>query len=178
MSLKQLLLEKKPSISQKWCDLTLKSYPEESQSFFRKKDQFGNPVGYAISEGVPALYDALVADASPEQISDVLDSIIRIRAIQDFSPSEAVGFIFALKGLIRQELGRKIRDGGLEQEWSALDEKIDRLALIGFDVYQKCRQQIYDMRVRDVKRRSERLLQMAGLAYKIPEHEEEVKEMA
>lgn len=173
MSLKQVLAEKKSSIVRKWCDLVLQTYPAESQALFRKDDQFGNPVGYTISDGIPAIFDAVVGDEDAEQATRQLDNILRIRAVQEFSPSQAVGFLFGLKGLIRQELGQSLYDKHFVKQWAALEARIDRLALLGFDIYQKCRQQIYDIRVRDVKRRSERLLQMAGLVYEIPDVVEE-----
>jgi hypothetical protein len=178
MSLKQLLLEKKSSIVNKWCDLTLKTYPKQSHAFFAKKDQFGNPVGHTISQGIATIYDALLEVETPEDgslmsgVSEALDSIIRIRAIQDFSPSEAVSFLLGVKSVIREELGIKTIQNGHSVEWAALDERIDSLLLLGFDMYSQCRQKIYDIRLNEVKRRSERLLQMAGLTYEIPEFEE------
>ena len=175
MSLKNLLLEKKSSIVNKWLNLTLETYPEESHGFFAKKDQFGNPVGHTISQGIGAIYDALLEDKDSVDAPDVfgaLDSIIRIRAVQDFSPSEAVSFVLGLKSVVREELGRRILQNGLSEDWSALEERIDGLLLLGFDMYSQCRQKIFDLRVNTVKRRSERLLQMAGLTYGIPEFDE------
>jgi len=172
MSLKNLLLEKKSFIVKKWCDLTLQTYPEESHAFFAKKDQFGNPVGHTISQGIAAIFDALLEIDDSANVSAALDSIIRIRAIQDFSPSEAVSFLLGLKSVIREELGGRILQNGLSEDWSVLEERIDRLLLLGFDMYSQCRQKIFDIRVNEVKRRSERLLQMAGLTYEIPEFDE------
>ena len=180
MSLKQLLLEKKSTIISKWCDLTLKTYPQESHGFFAKKDQFGNPVGHTLSQGIAAIYDAILEfdattgdESQMAHISEALDSIIRIRAIQDFSPSEAVSFVLGLKSVIREELGFKTLQNGHSEEWAELDERIDGLLLLGFDMYSQCRQKIYDIRINEVKRRSERLLQMAGLTYEIPEFDEQ-----
>ena len=175
MSLKNLLLEKKTSIINKWCNLTLQTYPEESHGFFAKKDQFGNPVGHTISQGIASLFNALLEvedTVDAPDVSAAMDSIIRIRAIQDFSPSEAVSFVLGLKSVIREELGGRILQNGLSDDWSALEERIDGLLLLGFDMYSQCRQKIFDIRVNEVKRRSERLLQMAGLMYEIPEFDE------
>lgn len=175
MSLKTLLLEKKASIVNKWRDLTLKTYPQESHAFFAKKDQFGNPVGHTISQGIGVMFDALLEMDDAGNVPDVsgsLDSIIRIRAIQDFSPSEAVGFVLGLKSVIREELGSRISQNGLSDDLSFLEERIDGLLLLSFDIYTQCRQKIFDIRVNTVKRRSERLLQMAGLTYEIPAFDE------
>ncbi|OEU44903.1 MAG: hypothetical protein BBJ60_10780 [Desulfobacterales bacterium S7086C20] len=169
MSLKNLLTDNKSSIVKAWCDLTLKSYPEESQGFFKKKDQFGNPVGHSLCEGIESTYDALLEDADTDVLSKALDGIIRIRAIQEFSPSQAISFLFGLKQVIRDGLGSKINKDGFSEEWAVFETKIDGLALLGFDIYSKCRQQIYDIRVESVKRRTSRLLTKAGLVYEIPE---------
>ena len=174
MSLIDHLLKKRASIVAKWLDITLQTYPEGSQGFFSKKDEFGNPVGHAISEGIAAIYNALLEVSDSGDVSDVsgaLDSIIKIRAIQDFAPSEAVSFVLGLKSVIREELGSRIVKNGLSQEWAVLDERIDSLALLGFDIYAQCRQKICDIRVNEVKRQSERLLKMAGITYEFPEYD-------
>ncbi|NVM21277.1 MAG: RsbRD N-terminal domain-containing protein [Desulfobacterales bacterium] len=176
MNLNNLLSEKRSVILKKWCDLTLQTYPEESQSFFRKKDQFANPVGHTISEGLASIYEGLLEGADVGRISEFLDRIIRVRAIQEFSPSEAVSFVFGLKSIIREELGSRILQNGLSEEWAALDARIDGLALLCFDIYAQCRQKIFDIRVNEVRKRSHRLLQMAGLSYEISEDNENNKD--
>lgn len=97
--------------------------------------------------------------------------MMRVRAIQDFSPSQAVGFIFCLKDVIRQEVGKGSRDEKIAAELLKLDSKIDTLALIAFDVYVKCREQVYELRTNEIKNRYSRLLQRAGLLYELPEQE-------
>jgi hypothetical protein len=169
MSLETLLADKKSVIVQQWLDVTLQSYPEESQTFFKKKDQFGNPVGHTLSEGLAATYDALLEDAGKEVLSKVLDGIIRIRAIQEFSASQAVRFLFDLKGVVRAELGEKIYEDGLRGQWARFETRIDKVALLGFDIYCGCRQSIFDIRVDAVKRHTSRLLKKAGLVYEFPE---------
>ena len=80
--------------------------------------------------------------------------------------------MLGLKSVVREELGGRILQNGLSEDWAALEERIDGLLLLGFDIYSQCRQKIFDIRVNTVKRRSERLLQMAGLTYEIPEFDE------
>ncbi len=170
MDLKSLLLQKKSPIVKKWCDVVLSTYPKESQKFLRKqKDQFANPVGRTIFEGIESIFDELLHEANADKIALFLDNIIRVRAVQEFSPSQAVGFIFGLKKVIREELESEILKEGVTEELAAFHSRIDALALLCFDIYTQCRQEIFDIRVKEVKTRSERLLQMAGLAYELPE---------
>lgn len=177
MNLPDLLSQKRSSLVKKWCDLILQTYPEQSQNFLRKqKDQFANPVGRSIFEGIESIFDELVGEADAKKISLFLDNIIRVRAVQEFSPSQAVGFIFGLKKIIKDELKSEIREEGISEECAAFDSRIDSLALLCFDIYTECRQEIFNIRVNEVRNQSHRLLKMAGLAYELPETEGDVKE--
>jgi hypothetical protein len=103
----------------------------------------------------------------PDKVSAFLDSIIRIRAIQDFTPSEAVAFIFHLKKVIRQELGGEVlKQPGMSDELSTFDTAIDDLALYAFDLYMRCREKIYDLKAQESKNATFRLLQKAKLITK------------
>jgi len=58
-------------------------------------------VGYTISQEINVLYEELLQGrVDSDKTATSLDSIIRIRAIQDFSPHEAVSFVFLLKKAI------------------------------------------------------------------------------
>ncbi len=159
MSINKLLAEKRSKIIKKWRDAIIKSYPEDGQGFLRReKSQFANPVGLTISTEIETLYDEIIKGENTEKISSCLDSIIRIRAVQDFTPSRAVAFVLQLKQLIREELG-----DGLADEMHILDNRIDEIALLAFDVYSACRQKISDIRVNEVKNQVGKLLERANL---------------
>ncbi len=49
------------------------------------------------------------------------------------------------------------------QKMAALEERIDRLALIAFDIYSRCREQIYDLRLKEIKARAFRILKDSDL---------------
>ena len=177
MSLKNLLLQKRSPIVKKWCDVVLCTYPEQSRTFLKKqKDRFANPVGRTIFEGIESIYDELLQEADADKISLFLDNIVRVRAVQDFSPSQAVGFIFGLKKVIREELKSEILKEGIAEEWAAFESKIDGLALLCFDIYTACRQKISDIRVNEVRRQTGGLLRKAGLMYELPQNEEGLNE--
>ncbi len=165
MKLKEHLTEKKTDILRKWFDAVAETYPNETSTFLKKqKAQFTNPVGYTLSEGLEQLFDALLRGMLPDTVSRFLDSIIRIRAIQAFTPSEAVLFIFQLKKLVRQELGTEIlHQQGIVEELAAFDSATDDLALYAFDLYMKCREKIYDIKANEARNMTFRLLQQARL---------------
>ncbi len=168
MELKDLLREKRAVILKRWFDLILETYPSETSSFLKKqKNQFSNPVGHTISEGIEGLFDGLLEESGTDGISPFLDNIIRVRAIQEFTPSEAIGFIFLLKKVIRESLQREIRDHRLYDELEGLDSRIDDLVRISFDIYMQCRERLYELKADEVRRMTFRLLQRANLVSEI-----------
>jgi hypothetical protein len=172
MNLEKLLKEKKSAIQGKWLDKILETYPADTKRFLRKqKDQFANPVGHTISKEIQSLYtEALCTEEiDPVEVSPILDRIIRIRAVQDFAPSQAVAIIFLLKKVIREELGSEIQENSLHDELLAFESRIDDLALLAFDIYMKCREKIYEIRANEASNQVSRLLQRAGLISQVPE---------
>ncbi len=165
MNLNHYLIEKKSTILKKWFDAVVETYPHETSTFLRKqKAQFTNPVGYTLSEGIEHLFDALLQGMIPDTVSRFLDSIIRIRAIQEFSPSEAVSFIFQLKKVVRLELGKEILgQQGIAEELAVFESAVDDLALFSFDLFMKCREKIYELKANEAKNMTFRLLQQARL---------------
>ncbi len=170
MTLGDLLLEKRAAILERWLHLIFESYPPETSRFLKKeKDRFDNPVAYQFRQGIEGIYEALLHGMGRDKVSSVLDRIISIRAIQDFSPSGAIAFIFLLKKVIREKLKREIRENGISNELLELESRIDGLALLSFDVYMKRREKLYELRVNEVKQRVSGLLRMAGLMSEVEE---------
>ena len=166
MGLENLLAQKRREILKTWFGLVIKSYPEETGAFFKQnKDHFANPVGSTIKRGLEAILKELFQEMDPdhETLIPIMDPIIRIRAIQDFKPSEAVSFIFSLKPIIRKIAEKTFGDENVEQELHVLDSKIDNLGLLGFDIYMACREKIYDLKANEVRNRTYRAFKRANL---------------
>ncbi len=172
MKLENLLSEKSSAIVDRWLKSTLETYPAGTQRFLKKqKDPFANPVRHTISTELENIYRELLQGLDRKRVSPFLDGIIRIRAVQDFSPSQAIFFIFLLKKVIRGVLQKEIRENQLSDELLAFESKIDELALIAFDVYMKRREKIYELKAKEAKSHVSRLLERAGLIAEIPEWE-------
>ena len=170
MKLTKRLEQKKAPIVRRWLDLIFKTYPADAQRFLRKqKDRFANPVGTTISNEIENLYDELIEGLKPERVSPLLDRIIRIRAIQDFSPSQALAFVFLLKKAIKDEIQEEILEDRLSEDLSTIESRIDDLALLAFDIYMNCREKLYDIKANETKNQVSRLLQRAGMISEIPE---------
>jgi len=170
MSLTNLLSDKRSVVIKKWRNVIIASYPTDSQRFLKKeKDRFSNPVGQTVSEDVEILYDALTTGDDTDKIPVSLDNIIRIRAVQEFKPSQAVGFVLQLKKLIRDELEKSSQDlASLQDKIAALEERIENAALLAFDIYCQCIRKLYEVRVNETKRQVARLLKRANLTIDIP----------
>lgn len=150
MNLSETLQEKKQQIQTIWVDRTLDSYT--SSGFFKKSlDKIANPTGGNIRDGLSSIVDLLLDGADPEEYSKPLDQVIRIRAVQDFSPSQAVVPFLELKWVIRQVLNDNKKTKHLTQELTELDCQIDRLALVAFDKYMECREQLFQVRIKELK---------------------------
>ena len=165
MQLAAHLTQKKAAILGRWLDMIFESYPPETAIFLRKeKNRFDNPAGYRISEGLEGLYGVLLQEMERDQVLACLDEIIRIRALQNFTPSQALAFIFLLKVVIREELAEEILKENLAAELLDLESRIDGLALLGFDVYTKRREKIYEIKADEAKRRISAFMRKSGLS--------------
>jgi len=158
--LEQLLLKKRSAILDKWLDLIADTHPAGA-AFLKKKDQFSNPVGYVFSSEIGTLYDGLLqGDIKSEKVAASLENIVKIRAVQDCAPSQAIIFIFLLKKAIRDELRRDLKDANAFQELLRLEASIDELAMLTFDTYTQCREAIHNIRVSEIKRDRDSALRM------------------
>jgi len=172
MSLQKLLKEKKSAILERWFDSILDTYPSDTKHFLRtKKDRFENPVAHRISSGIEGIFDQILNDKKAEEASPFLDKVIRIRAVQDYSPSQALAFIFDLKRLLREAVAEDTGAGQLSGELWRLEQKIDEIGLLALDIYMKCREEIYELRVNEVKRSVSRLIERANMICGLPEKE-------
>ncbi|QJB56240.1 RsbRD N-terminal domain-containing protein [Pseudodesulfovibrio sp. zrk46] len=164
MTFESELATRKDELSEKWAELILQTYPKETQKIWtRQKDRFQNPVGAAIFEATRALFDHVIEWQDATKIAEELDRVIRIRSVQDFTPSQAVSFVFLLKKLLRDEYFKQMDKEGKLAELLRFEAKVDNLAMMAFDIYSKDREQVFRMRVDEVKRAQSQLLKRAGM---------------
>ena len=156
------LAARKDAIVRAWLARTLETYPERTARFLAKEqDPFGNPVGQALKEALPALFDELLGAMDAGRLAPLLDGIVRIRAVQDFTAGQAVAFVFLLKQVIREEMRRPphlaLSPSGGEEE---LDGRIDEVALLAFDLFMRCREQMFTIKADEARRRTSLLQRM------------------
>ena len=64
MTLQELLSQRQPAVCERWLDAILRDYGPVTAARWRKEqDPFANPVGHALSTGLPELLDAIALRA-------------------------------------------------------------------------------------------------------------------
>lgn len=133
----------------RWIESVIDAYPEETATFLKEQpNRFANPVGARLREGLALIVDGLVAGGDPNDLRPALDLVIRVRAVQDLTPSAAVGFIFDLKKIVRDV----VSDGCEVSE--DFDRSVDNLGLVAFEVYMSCREQLWSIRAEEIRNQS------------------------
>ena len=156
-----LLSRNEAAILKRWFDLVLETYPPDTATLMRKdKDQFTNPVGSILSREIKVIFKKLCEGSPEEKYQASLDSILKIRSVQDFSPSQAVEFIFLLKRAIGETLKNEICKESVMDEWLKFQSRIDDLALQAFDAYMECREKICEIRINQARAEKEMAFQM------------------
>ena len=163
-SLRGLIEKKKKDILHHWFEATLQTYAPDTARFYKdQKDAFANPVGNTTSEGLPVILDQLLNDFDLDVIKTYLDPIIRVRAVQDFTASQATAVILKLKKILRDCLADELRDASRLKELLAFESRIDQLSLLAFDLYMNCREKIYEIAAHETRNQTFRAFKRAGL---------------
>jgi hypothetical protein len=161
MDLKDLLSRNEAAILKRWFNLILETYPADTATLMRRdKDQFTNPVGSTLSREIEILFRELCEGSQDEKCQASLDSILKIRSVQDFSPSKAVGFIFLLKRAVGETLKNEVCKESIMDEWLKFQSSIDDLALQAFDAYMECREKICEIRIKQARAEKEMAFRM------------------
>ncbi len=143
------LAEKRDAVFDRWVESVINAYPDQTATFLKEQpNRFANPVGASLREGLADIVDGVVAGTRPADLRPALDLVIRVRAVQDFTPGAAVGFIFDLKEIVRDV----VADGSDVPE--GFDRSIDLLGLEAFEVYMKCREQLWSIRAEEIRNQS------------------------
>jgi len=153
VSMRDLLNERADAILERWVEVVLSAYPSDAAALFQKEqDPFANPIGNSVREGTRGVLQAILDGMDQEELRSHLDRVVRVRAVQDLAPSQALSFVFSLRAVIRDTVPELDADPRLRREMAGLDEDIDRVALAAFDLYAERREEVSQLRVNEVKR--------------------------
>jgi hypothetical protein len=128
-----------------WMQKTCEIYPEPARdAVSRSSERFRHPVGFAMRESLAKVVQELAGKMDVVRVAAAMEQIVRLRAVQDYTPGEAVCFVFLLRKIIRELKA--------EDQFPDLERRIDDLALITFDLYVRCREDLALLRVNEAKR--------------------------
>ena len=164
MELQKFLADNHHGICAQWSEAIIKTYPEEGAKFFSgSSNQFSNPVGHTFRNSIEKLYLALLQGGDVAECSKDLDGILRIRAVQGFAPSVALCFLPALKEIVRREVVKAGLSQGMEEALHDWCVRVDRLTMLGFDLYMQCREVLWKQKANQLYSRTHKLLERANL---------------
>jgi hypothetical protein len=148
--LNELVSKHRAAILSDWFEHIVSAYPDETARFLRnKREPFGNPVGAALREELGTVLDGALGRAPEAELLASLDRVIRIRAVQEFAPSVAVGFVFELKPILRHVAEQT--EASCPELDLRIDQSVDRVAMMAFDIYTTCREQISEIRIKSIR---------------------------
>ncbi len=140
------LVARTQSIAGLWLRRVLRMYPPQTAGFLAsEQDSFRNPVGATLKDSLGILLDELLLAMDMGRLIPALDSIVQIQAVQDFPPSKALEFLFQLRDILRGQAP--------ESDLRLFDSRIDDMALIAFNLYVKYREQTWEVRANEARRR-------------------------
>lgn len=166
MDLEKILVEQKEELLEQWLEAVFHLYPEGSWRFLKKtKSFYTNPLGHTLAEGLKGLYDQLLEGTDAEKLAPLLDQIIRVLAVQELSPSQALSFLFMLKRIVRSAAKKAGLEPG-DNQLLGFDGLIDQLVRLSFDVYVKCREDLFKLQVQESQIQTQSLIKLANNRFK------------
>lgn len=153
MTFGDLLEERKDTIVERWVDAVLAAYPSESAALFQaQRDPFANPLGHTVREGTKGVFQVILDGMDQEELRKQLDPIVRIRAVQQLTPPEALSFIFALRSIVQDTIPEAEADPRHREGIGQFNDHIDQIALAAFELYTARREEVSQLRIGEVKR--------------------------
>jgi hypothetical protein len=140
---------RRDAVLDRWIESVINAYPDQTATFLKEQpNRFANPVGASLREGLAEILDGFIAGGAPDDLRQALDLVIRVRAVQEFTPAAAVGFIFDLKRIVRDVVSDAFE---VPEDF---DRGVDCLGLAGFEVYMRCREQLWSIRAKEIRNQS------------------------
>lgn len=137
-------------IVNKWVEYTLSTYAS-SGFFIKERDTFANPVGGNIRQALGDLFLLLAKGADSKEFAPPLEQIMSIRSVQEFSPSEAVSPLNAVKHITREVFAADKERKHLVAELYDFEFAVDLAMLAAFDIYMQYRERLHQVRINEIK---------------------------
>ena len=150
----EIVARHRETVLECWRADVVSCYAPETVRFLRsERDAFANPVGAAVLRTTAGVLDALIAGDEPADVADLVEAVVRIRAVQDMAASQAVEFTLQLRSAVEGTLAEAGEPLDRSQA-TVLNSWVDRLSLVAFDRYTHCRQQVFEIRIQQIRGRA------------------------
>jgi hypothetical protein len=159
----ELCRAEREQILAKWNEAVFATYPLNTTGFARtQEDQFRNPGGHAIRLALEEVYNAVSGQLSSEKLlRDSLEMFVKLRAVQNFTPVQALGVMYLLKPLLRERILPACLQNGLLDEYLEAESRLDTAALLACDIYAASRERIFEERIGEIKRQHAQIVRWA-----------------
>ena len=166
--IEKLLKERRDAILARWLELILETYPADAHGFFKnQRNRFLNPIGDELRRDTAMILDVLTGETNGEKLAPAIDSIILVRAVQDFSPAQAIAVFYQLKDAVRAQVIPALKEAADFVELMEWERKVDQVALRAFDSYMAQRERVYEIKANALKRQSYLLLRKMGVGFDV-----------
>ncbi len=176
MDIKAFCASRGEALTDAWVTRFFASYPIDSTGFMRtRRDRFANPVGETTRNAAALLFRAVIGeDVDSEDVKTALHDLVWIRAVQDMTPSQAVGAVVLLKDILRKDVLPECTKpehstSGALQGYLEMESRIDTLCLLALDMYAEARERVFRARIEDIKQSQSQVIRLAGLRRERPE---------
>ena len=144
-----LIARRQAAIAEGWLGLVGKTHLANWSGMpSRSRDDFADPAFCLMRKCIEAMVEALDSGVVQEKLAPSMEGFLKLLALQEFSPSQAIQFVFAVRPLLRRELSLEPNS----PESLALDDRVDDIALIAMDIYSRCREKVYEARYNQLKK--------------------------
>lgn len=154
----------KESVVEAWIEAVFSTYALETTGFLRtKSDPFTNPVASMTREAAGIVYDAVAGmDVDPAVVKKALDRFVKLRAVQDFTPSQSLGVFLLLKPILRKiVLPTCAGSDALFDYYLEAESRLDSVLLLAFDMYVADREVIAESRIAEIRNQHAQLVRWA-----------------
>ena len=166
MKIQDILQYNRQLVIDRWFKAMIDNYPKDAGKFLiEKHKQFSNPIGFAIAENLPPVYDSIANPEKFEIPKQALENIIKIHAVQNISASEAISFIFKLKDILRESNIKQVVDNKFYVEYLKIESNIDRVTMAAFDIYMQNRELLYEIKANEVRNRTHKIVERLNKKY-------------
>jgi hypothetical protein len=150
MELAEALHNTRYTIVDKWVAYTLATY-QATDFLTKEKDRFANPIGATVRSSLKELFQLLIKGGDSTTYTEPLAQLMHLRSVQEFSPSQAVAPLNAVKHITREILAADKQTRDLISELYDFEFAVDLAVLAAFDLYMQCREKVYRIRIAEIK---------------------------